>query len=318
MIASERLLTMHPLDALRAQMEEVIKPPLKAAYLKVSSPKSLGGTLTSVEVSVDRSKTPLDLWEIAGRTTFTYNRLNLDAFTKGINKKVKVSLGVHSQSVLQAMLDPYHIPVAGNDVVDALHTAYGDTTLTADEKSWRWVGETGCVLEVMGIEITHLLKVDHFTIPFDAQFFSDKIKDRLMTYVNMANASSLPTPIEKAMITFNAPEVNAPNSYGDNTRLQLFFNGMPYVGSVFVYYMRRDFDITFRHPVKISGGQLTNTQALAGALSSQMGCTITAADIKSEAFPQMVKGSTTPMAVNIDVSSLAYVGSILVHYSRTT
>jgi len=318
MIAPETLLRMHPVDALRAQIGEVLKPPLKASYLKIEKPKAVSGTLTSVVISIDKSKTPVELWGMSDSFTFQYNRIRLDTFTAGISRRVKTGVPIHADDVLRALLAPYQIPVDKNDVVAAEFTALGDVSLIASEESYRWLGEIPCLLDVLGIDITTCIIADRFTIPFDISFFSNNVKGRLVTFINLNNPSSLPQELTAAMFALGSPVANGPIAAGDNTKLTLNFLGVPYTGTLDVYYQRRGFDHTFRFPVKLQGAQLNNTAQLATALSAQMGCTITAADILSEPFPQMDKGTTTKLAVNFDPASLAYVGTVLVKYSRTT
>lgn len=318
MIAPETLLRMHPLDALRAQIGEQLKAPLKSSYLKIQPPVSLGGTLTSVSASIDKSKTPVELWGLDGKLDFQYTRLDVEAFTSGISRSVKSSLPVTSDQVLRAILSPYSIPVDVSDVAPAEYTSYGEFDLIAAERSWRWVGEVQVMLNVLQLDINTCILADVFSIPFDRQFYSDNIKARLVTFLNLSNVSSLPEILVPSMFDVGVPEVNGPIAKGDNTKLPLIFRGTPYTNTLNVYYQRRGFEKTFTVPVKLSGGQLSNTQQLAAQLSAQMGCTITADDILSEPFPQMSTSKPTKLAVNFNPTSLAYVGTVLVQYSRTT
>lgn len=318
MIAPETLLTMHPEDALRAQIGEVLSAPLKASYLKIQPPRSLGGTLTEVEVSIDKTRCPVDLWGIDGTTVFKYHRLDLEAFTSAINKVVNATPPLDSVDVLRAIFDRYQIPVDNKDLVPAQFLELGQVNLLAADASYRWVGEMQAVIALEVLDILTLILVNQFTIPFDTQFYSSNIKARLTTLLNMANASSLPITVTESMFTLGEPQENGLFADGDNTKLTLQFSSIPYSGNLDVYYQRRSFEITLRFPEKISGPQLENTAQLATTLSAQMGCVITAADIRSEPFPALALGETRKVAVNFNSNSLAYVGTVLVKYSRTT
>lgn len=318
MIAPERLLSMSSLDALKAQVQEVLVPPLKSTHLYFSTPVSAGGTATSVSVTIDKSRAPVELWDRIGVETFTYPRLDLAEFTEGLSLIVKSSLPADARAVLNAAFEPYSIPIGDSDVVPAFYTAFGSSVILAAEKSYRWVGEVNCFIDMLGIEITPLILVSQFTPPFNATFRSSEIKQLLLNYLNVSNASSLPETIQPNMLTFGNPEVNGPIMERNNTRIQLMFRGIPFIGNLYIYYMRRGFEDTFRWPKKVSGPVKNNMTDLAGVLSNQMGCTITAADITSGTFPAIDIGQSLKFPVFINPSSLAYVGSIMVEYTRTS
>lgn len=317
-MAPETLLTMHPLDALRAQIAELLKAPLKSTYLKIEKPVSLGGLRTSVQVSIDKSKAPLALWDRVDSHTFEYSRLDLGTFTSGLNKTVKTTLPLSPEAILRNVFYPYSIPIANNDLVPALYTDYGSADVIAADESWRWVGETTIILTTLGIAITDVLVIDHFTLSFTAEFNSADIKNRLTSYINFANASSMPVPLNTQMFALGSPVVNGPDSAGDNTAIKLTFNGTPYIGEFTVYYARRSFPKTFSSPVRLKGYQLSNTSQLAAAISDELGCNIETSDIKPEQFPTIANGAKAKLAVNFADSSLAFVGSVLVEYTKSS
>lgn len=315
MIAPETLLKMHPIDALRAQMGELLKPPLKAKHLKIENPISLGGVRTSVLVTLDKSKAPIDLWDRAGTFTFEYDRIDLAAFTADLPMRVKAQLPVTPQSLLTNVLYPFRIPVVATDLVDAQYTSLGNVSLLAAEESYRWVGEVGCLIEQLGIDIPNLILVSTFTFSFSPEFRSADIKNRLSVQLNLSNASALPVPVNTSMFTISDPVEAAPSDYGDNTSIIMTFNGAPYVGAVEVRYGRRSFQKTFRWPVKLSGTRPTNMTGLAARLSTALGCVIATTDIQSEPFPSVQVGQTLKFPVTFRSSSLAYVGSVLVDFT---
>lgn len=317
MIAPELLYRMHPEDALKAMIDEHLKRPLKAGYLKLGEAKSLGGLKTSVEVSVDKSIAPVELWERSGTFVFEYNRTNLGAFTQGIDKSIRTALPIQSEHILGGILAPFRIPVDKLDVVPATYTGLGPVTIEADDLSYRWVGQMSATLLIRYIEIAKLITVKHLIIPFDSQFKSSSIKARIALYLNLANASVFVPTLGTGMFDIGTPKVNGSTVDKDNTLLPLTFNGTPYTGTFDVSYQRRSFD-TFRKPPTLTGGPLTDKQQLSALLSVQMGCEITAADIRSEAFPTLAVGATQDVLVSFATTSLAYVGSFLVKYRRTS
>src|SRR5690606_37390700 len=121
----EELLMMDPLDALRAQIDEVLKPPMKAAYLHISEPESLGGVRTKVKASVDITQTPIELWDRIGVVEFEYDRIELDSFFLGANKTLKTTLPISDSIVFTNILHRYRIPVRAGDTAGAVFSDYG-------------------------------------------------------------------------------------------------------------------------------------------------------------------------------------------------
>ena len=317
MIAPEVLYKMHPEDAVRAMIDEHLKSPLKASHLRLGKPKSLGGLKTSVDVTINKSVAPVEMWDRTGSFTFEYNRTDLDAFTQGIDKGVRTSLPIEAFRILGGILAPFDIPVDDRDIAPAVYTALGPVTLTADELSYRWVGATNATLLIRYIEIGKLITVKHVILPFDKNFKSSTVKQRLALYLGLANASVFIPTLTGDMFTLGAPKANGNQSDKDNTLITMTFNGTPYTGTFDVSYQRRAFD-TFRKPPTLEGGAVANKQGLATLLSVQMGCEIAAADIRSEAMPTMAVGTTQDILVSFATTSLAYVGSFLIKYRRTS
>lgn len=316
MIAPETLLKMHPLDAVRAQIQEKVRAPLKAIHLKIDKPVSLGGTRTQVFATIDKKRAPVELWDRTGGYLFEYDRFDLTAFTDGMNKSLFSQLPTTSADLLEALFRPREIVVEDDDVVPAIFTELGNSELLAHEESYRWIGGITAIISAQALEITLLIRNKALTLPFNAEFKSSSIKAKILTYLNLSNPG-LPKELVGSMATLGVPEQVGPDHDGDNTRLQVIFNGIPYVGVLYVTYQRRSFPKTFKNALKISGAQLANTSLLATQLSGLMGCVITDADIANEVMPPQAVGSKQKMAVNFNEASLAYVGSILIEYTRT-
>jgi hypothetical protein len=318
MIAPEILFRMHPEDAVRAMIGEKVKRPMKADYLRLGKPKSLGGLRTSVEVTLDRSRAPVELWDREGSYFFEYDRTDIGQFLQSTNRTLKTALPVDVVNILTAILSPFAIPVDEQDVVPAVFLTLGQADINANDDSYRWVGDTTATLIARVIELSTLLKVARLIVPFDRNYKSSTVKDSIALQLSMANATALDVPITAAMFALSAPVVNGSTTSEDNTKVDLTFNGLPYSGTVSVTYQRRSFGNTFRKPVQLSGTQLSNKQQLATKLSVQMGCEILAADIRNEVFPAQSVGSVQDIPVTFDDSSLAYVGTVLVKYRRTS
>lgn len=318
MIAPEILFRMNPEDAVRAMIGEKVKRPMKPEYLRLGKPKSLGGLRTSVEVTLDRSRAPVELWDREGSYFFEYNRTDIGQFLQSTDRSLKTALPVDVVNILTAILSPFGIPVDEQDVVPAVFLTLGPADINANDDSYRWVGDTTATLIARVIELSTLLKVARLIVPFDRNYKSSTVKDSIALQLSMANATALDVPITAAMFTLSAPAVNGSTISEDNTKVDLTFNGLPYTGTVSVTYQRRSFGNTFRKPVQLSGAQLSNKQQLATKLSVQMGCEILAADIRNEVFPAQSVGSVQDIPVTFDDSSLAYVGTVLVKYRRTS
>lgn len=316
MIAPETLLKMHPLDALRAMIGENLKTPLKADYLLIGAPKAINARRTAVTVMVDKSRAPLALWDRIGTFDFTYDRIPLDSFTSGMNLTVKAALPASPTALLRNLFYKPQIPVVSGDLVEARYSSLGAADVIAHEESYRWTGEIVMQIGELAIEIPSLILVDHFTFSFDDQWRSINVKQRIATQLNLSNASSLPTLVQAGMFTLGVPEVNGPIEDGDNTAIELVFNGAPYIGGFKVFYARRAFQQSFYRPIKITANA-ASTSAWSSALSSALGCSIAALDIKDEPVPSIGAGQTTTVVVNFSETSLAYVGSILVNYTRS-
>lgn len=316
MIAPELLFRMLPDDAVRAMLGEKLRTPLKATHLRLGKPQSLGGVKTGVVVTLDKTRAPVELWDLDGSYSFEYDRVELGEFTSGIDRSIDTTLPADTVDMLGAVLSPFNIPVVEGDLVPAIYLALGTVDVLADEHSYRWIGGCDVTLTMKAIEIDTLLLVKHFIIPFNVEYRSNSIKARLALYINLANASALKPQLTTAMFTLGEPVTNAPIGYQDNTAIALTFNGSPYTGSVVVTYQRRAFEITYRRPVEISGGQWVNKQQLSTQLSAQMGCDIQTADLLSEEFPPLAIGQELSFPVQFSPSSLAYIGSVLVKYRR--
>ena len=316
MIPPETLLRMPPLEAVRAQIEENLKAPLKASHLKIGKPVSIGGLKTEVLATIDKSTAPVELWDRVGGYIFRYDRLDLTAFTEGLSKNIPSQLPVDATSLLGAILGPFGIPIVADDLVPAVYTSLGNNDLLANEFSYRWVGTMVATINAQALEIAALVKNRTFTFMYNKQYNSAGIKSNIVMQINLANPG-LAKPILGSMFSMSAPVQSGPDHDGDNTTITLTFSGQPYVGAFDIKYQRRSFPKTFRWPVKLTGAVPTDTSKWATALSAQMGCTITANDIRPEPVPTTAVGAKQKVAVNFDSTSLAYVGSILVEYTRT-
>lgn len=317
-IAPETLLKMHPLDALRAQIGEKLKAPLKATHLKFEKPVSLGGIDTSVQVSIDKSRAPVNLWDRVGTFTFENQRINLPAFLSGVNLSVAAEVPSTPDILMGNLFWPYRIPIADTDFIEDSYTQLGTAAILASPDSYRWVGEVDCVIARLGLEIAGRILVNTLTLSHTSAFISLNIKNLVATHLNLMNAASLAEPIQTNMFTVSAITENGPQDAGDNTALLLTFNGAPYIGALTVYYGRRSWPLTFRRPIKSSGPGFANMTQLAALLSTQMGCVITAADIKPASMPTMAVGAKATFPVTFANNSLAYTGAILVEYTRTS
>jgi hypothetical protein len=316
MIAPETLLKMHPLEAVRAQIQEQVRAPLRASYLKIDKPISLGGLRTQVFATLDKKLAPVELWDRAGGFIFEYDRIDLAGFVAGMDLRLQSQLPTDSSDLLRALLLPAQIPVVNGDVTEATWTALGVAEVLAADESYRWVGSVDMVIGAQAIEITGLVRNTVLTIPFNAGFMSSSVIGSLVFALNMTN-TGLPTVISPTMVTYELPEQIGADHDGDNTRVTLTFNGFPYVGSLTLVYQRRSFPRSFNKSIKLSGPQRLTTKALAIQLSEAMKCTITADDIADEALPTQTVGSRKKAVVNFNKASLAYVGSIFIEYNRT-
>lgn len=317
MIAPETLLKMRPLDALRAQIAEMLKPPLLAQHLKIGPPVSLGGVSTKVTVSLDRAKAPVELWGRVGSYDFTYNREDLSTFTAGMSLKTSAQVPATTTEVLNGIFDAAGIPIVDGDLTDVTISALGNVSFVANANSYRWIGSAAGSIDQLLYGIAELLMVTKYSIFFDAGYNSATLRSRLANAINDINQSALPVPVTTAMFTVGVPVVNGPIADGDNTALTLTFSA-PYIGSTTVYYARRGFEDTFRFPINLSGPQLGNLNTLANLLTAQMGCTIVAADLAAATFPALKVGDTVQLPINFADTSLGYVGTILSNYTRTS
>lgn len=316
MIAPETLLKMHPLDAVRAQIQEQVRAPLKAIHLKIDKPVSLGGLRTQIFATIDKKRAPVELWDRTGGFMFEYDRLDLGNFVQGLDTVLPSQLPTASSDLLRALFSPREIILDDDDVVPAIYTQLGAAEILAAEESYRWVGGVTMTINGQALEITTLVRNKTFTLSFTSNFKSSTVLGDLIMHLNLSNPG-LPKAVLASMVTIGLPEQVGADHDGDNTRVMLTFNGFPYVGSFYATYQRRSFPKTFRNALKIAGPALSNTAQLAGPLSGLMGCTITAADIVPELMPTQALNSKQKIAVNFHGNSLAYVGSILVEYNRT-
>jgi len=317
-IAPETLLKMHPLDALRAQIGEKLKAPLKATHLKIEAPVSLGGVNTSVKVSIDKSKAPVSLWDRVGTFTFEYQRISLPAVLSGVNLSVAAEVPSTPKDLMGNLFWPYRIPISETDFVEDSYDQLGTVAVISSADSYRWVGEVDCVIARLGLEIAGRILVNTLTLSHTDAFISLNIKNQIATHLNLMNAASLAEPIQSNMFTISQVSENGPQDAGDNTALLLTFNGVPYIGALTVYYGRRSWPLTFRRPVKFGGPGYANMTQLAALLSAQMGCVIAATDIKPTAMPTIAVGAKASFPVTFANNSLAYCGAILVEYTRTS
>lgn len=316
MIAPETLLKMHPLDAVRAQIQEQVRAPLQAIHLKIEKPVSLGGLRTQIFATIDKKRAPVELWDRTGGFMFEYDRLDLGNFVQGMNTALPSQLPTGSVDLLRALLNPRDIVVDDDDIVPAVYTQLGSAEIMAAEESYRWIGSMTMTINGQALEISTLVRNKTFTLSFTSNFKSSTVLGDLIMHLNLSNPG-LPKAVLAAMVSIGLPEQMGADHDGDNTRVLLTFNGFPYVGSIYATYQRRSFPKTFRNAIKIAGGAISNTSQLAGPLSGLMGCTITAADIAPQPMPNQALNSKQKVSVNFHGESLAYVGSILVEYNRT-
>lgn len=316
MIAPETLLKMHPLDAVRAQIQEQVRAPLKASHLKIDKPVSLGGLRTQVFATLDKKLAPVELWDRTGGFIFEYDRIDLGGFVDGMELRLRSQLPTNSSDLLRALLYSAQIPVVDTDVTEATWTSLGAAEVLAGDESYRWTGSVGFTIIAQAIEITGVIRNTILTVPFTSDFKSSSVVGSLIFALNMTNTGA-PVPVVLTMVKYEEPVQVGADDEGGNTNLTLTFNGFPYTGVLKLVYQRRSFPRSFNRSIKLSGPQRLTTKALAIQLSEAMKCTITADDIADEALPTQAVGSRKKAVVNFNKASLAYVGSILIEYNRT-
>lgn len=316
MIAPETLLKMHPLEAVRAQIQEQVRAPLKASHLKIDKPVSLGGLKTQVFATIDKKLAPVELWDRVGGFIFEYDRIDLGGFVAGLDLRLRSQLPTDSSDLLRALLRPAQIPVVNEDVTQATWTSLGAAEVMASDESFRWIGSVDFVITAQAIEIAGAVRNLTLTVPFTNDFKSSSVVGSLIFALNMTN-TGMPVPAALTMVSYGLPEQVGADNEGDNTKLTLVFNGFPYTGELALVYQRRSFPRSFNKTIKLSGPQVLTTKALAIQLSEAMKCTITADDIADEPLPAQTVGSRKKAVVNFNKASLAYVGSILIEYNRT-
>lgn len=318
MIVPERLLKMLPLDALVAQLDDNLVPPLRGSHLRIGEPVAVDRLRTAITAQVVRDRAIVDMWGKVGEVDFEFTRLDLGVFGETLPRIVKPEFPVTARQLLQTVLSPYGIPVADDDVVEAVYTGVGLVTIYASDKSYRWVGELLIEIQRQELDIAKLITVSWFTPSFTAAWNSNSVKQTLTSYLNALNNNTLPRVITNAMYTLSTPAENGSFDAGDNTKISLTFSGNPYSGRFDVTYMRRSFQDTYRRPVELSGNNPGNTRALSSMISAQMGCLIAPADIFQETIPPMRVGESRLIKVSFAPESLAYVGEVMIQYSRTT
>lgn len=317
MAVAEALLHLDAEAAVRAQLDEVLTKGLKADYLQLDDPVVLSGTKTGLTARVDRTRAPIEFWDITDALQFEYTRLDLAAFTSGLSLAVGGTLPLTGFDLMTLLLTSKGIPVSRRDGTATAYTSAGKVTLAPGAGSYRWTGTVGLTLSNLAYTIGDWAVGTRLALGLTSDTASETIKARLATQLNQLNATRLPVLLTEAMFTTGTPvsvdDFHAPF----NTELALTFTGGYYTGTLAVRYNRFSFEQSFVKPIEISGTTITSSQQLVPDLSKALGCIIRTADVKNTTIPSIALNSSALIAVTFVDTSLAYQGELMVKYTRT-
>ncbi|MOA42431.1 hypothetical protein D3C78_1644780 [compost metagenome] len=130
-----------------------------------------------------------------------------------------------------------------------------------------------------------------------------------------ANNTSLPYPLEPALMTFGDPQKVSGYRY-DNTTITVSAVGDGfYLGSVELTYSRYDFGWSQGGAQFLVNGPGTpTTQYMLNAVAQQTGFPIVLADVNIETYPPVPSGELSTLTITFKDTNLRYTGELTIDY----
>lgn len=318
------LLRLSPKEALTAIIQERMNTGLEAKYFNVSPPVSLGGTLTKVNLSINKSEAPTLYWPYLDDYAFEYNRLDLANELGDLNLKLVTVLPTTKHEAIRKLFAKSDLFFDGAELFDGdINITDSSFVVAAKPTSSRWVGQVTIQLE---------RKVDDL-----ANFAPITVMGDLLEYdtADLKHPGSAELRLIHEFVTVNSLDIAQPFDVNDfeftnvtklsnrddqpNTQVTLrMVNESRYKGSVVLSYRRLLLQkVSDYQNVLVYNRNPMSKVDLAVLAADQLNIELVAGDIIEGPIPYLMDGGFVDVSIFADLSSLMYVGELTVEWHKS-
>lgn len=312
----EELLTLGSKEALYVMAQNYLDehhPGIRAVWYRATDPIVVDGLLTKVLFSLDKTSTPVSKWDSLITFTITYYRMDISDVI-GNDTSMNVTLPTTGYKVLRNYLSTFGIPLDESEAGTTAVSGLGIVDIEIDEGSYRWVGVAKIKVFSDNRALSEMIKVNNVVTDFSDLYSSVQVKRDIVRHLNEHNKSRLLPDL-----TFEHVQICCPVVAGDeiskiNTRVRLKSNEGIYVGEGDIFYMRRNFNYTWRRPIELKWeGELMVSDAIA-KINELLGCVISTTDFIDSLVTEPWRKNRTESTVQFKPESMGYVGELRIQF----
>lgn len=318
MLSPEKLLSMPPLMALKTMISEQwinSKPEwfdIKELRGNDSQPDHV------VVVGLSNLHVPLNIRsKYADVFEYAFSKIDISILNNRGPLEIVLSPLKSKPSLIDALEDIFrsrgNLKFDSTDFIASnLELVPGPLQLTSSVGSYRWYGVLNLNVILVKEAIDKYVVRRQCILDHTPHYNGMTLKSEIVSSINRQNIGLLQTLIsdEWCVLLPNTLTVVGNESDQLNTQITLSFNSVdsPYSGDIEILYGRKSFYTSFGHPVTIPSTITSNVTVL-NHINSKLEAGLTLEDID---FPTVRPVGKHPLHINI--TSLAYVGTVWVHY----
>lgn len=318
MLSPEKLLSIHPLTALKTMIsEQWINS--KPDWFVIKEIIGNGNSLDFIAVvALSNLTVPLSIrLKYAPYFEYTFTKIDISLLNNKGPLKVSLSTIKSKPSLIDAL--EYIFKSRGNLVFDEtdfvnphIDLVPGPMSIDVSPRSYRWQGKLDLMVTLVKEEIDKYLARRDCIMDHTVYFDSSTVKSEIVSALNRQNVGLLQIAISDEWCSIDPSTMIAIGNESDqlNTQVTVSFDGIssPYSGEIEVTYGRKSFYTSFAYPVSIPGS-ITDEGAILSYLNEKLMVGLTSDDIT---LP--IERPTGKYPLHIAPSSLSYVGTLWVTY----
>lgn len=321
MITPERLLTLHPEDALRHMIADRYGPPSKPEWFAIQKVTTQGGSDKALAlVSYNDLYVPLD-YRVNRRSSMEYvwDKLDITLLSQLGPVELKLSTVYPIKPYWELMKEKYsHVGLqfAPEDFQSFLPSEVGLVSLPVSHTSLRWHGTLPVQITMQRADIKlHVIDTRAILDLGPTHRVATVLSDIVLA-LTRRNGETLPIALSEGSVhyTDGVPRISGNETDETNTEIELAFDH-PYTGNLTVQYNRRSFYRTYTHPVKVKAYHDITRDELLALVQSHTKSSITSEELgdlvlEKETVAGRLELVERKYIWSVKPTSLAHVGEI--------
>lgn len=267
------------------------------------------------DVWVSRNKAHISLWGYRNSLPIRYRRVTLEAVKNRYGSVIRADLPTTKQALMSIYFHENQLHDRSAQILDGEVAELGQVAVAVEPNAFLLYGETAFTVKPLQRQLSNVITnrmLDGFRALSD---FDPTPYERLITQLGLANAESLPFPLEPDLLRLGTPAVKGGYARDNTSIVVTGFGDGYYLGDVQLTYTRLDFGwATGGNQHYVEGPETPTTAYMLSAVSAATGYPLTLDDVIVETYPKVAKGSLETLTVFFKADCLRYVGELTIDY----